>query len=148
MKQSEDNARLVSAFLEEVWNTGGLDRLDEFVHPDYRDNSLPEGFPKDRSGLELWIRNTSKAFEHRTIVESLVADEQHVAVRLSFEVRHTGAWRGIAPTFRSVTVKGFRYFEVEEGKIKSHWALIDGEGLHAALTEKPQGCALPQQVKP
>ena len=68
-------------------------------------------------------------------------DTKHrVAIRLTFEVRHIGNWRGIEASGKEVRVKGFRFFRIEHGKIAEQWALIDGESLQASLTEASHGC--------
>lgn len=36
-----NNFHIVLAFIEQVWNTGDHDVLKEFIHPYYKDHSLP-----------------------------------------------------------------------------------------------------------
>lgn len=137
------NKEIVLDYIETVWNQRKLDQLEQFVSDDYKDHSIIPAIPPNRTGLKLWIESTSKAFEHNTVVETVLQDNDDVAVRLSFQATHIGSWRGIEPSGRQATVKGFRFFKLRDGKIIAHWALLDGEALQTALTDKPHGCAIP-----
>jgi predicted ester cyclase len=65
----------------------------------------------------------------------MVAEDDMVAIRISFQVKHTGLWRGMKPSGKSAKVKGFRFFRLKDGKIIHQWAMIDGSGLQAQLSE-------------
>ncbi|RYY97147.1 MAG: hypothetical protein EOO11_11710 [Chitinophagaceae bacterium] len=140
-----NHAALVRAFIEAAWNARPTEDLSAFLHPGYADASLPPHFPAGAEGLRRWIAATGAAFDHHTTIEDLVADERTVAVRLTFRARHIGPWRGIGATGQEVTVKGFRFFSMQDGRIIGHHALIDGEALEAALRGAAHGCALPRQ---
>lgn len=142
------NKQLVHGFINQLWNGGDFSNADEILHPDYRDHSFPPQVPPTKQGLQLWIENTSKAFDHHTSVESMTAEEDAVAVRIRFTVKHIGVWRGIEPTGKEVTVKGFRFFHLKDGRIASHHALIDGEALQTALLEVFQGCEMEPGQRP
>jgi predicted SnoaL-like aldol condensation-catalyzing enzyme len=138
----EHNRQLAVDFIERLWNERDFAAADEILHSDYRDHSFLPQVPPTKEGLLFWITNTSKSFDHHTKIESIVADEDTVALRIIFEVTHIGLWRGIEPTGTKVPVKGFRYFTVRDGKIVSQHALIDGETLYTQLTQMHQGCTI------
>ncbi|MGZ3846896.1 MAG: ester cyclase [Flavisolibacter sp.] len=139
---TNNNKQTVERFIDEVWNNKNFDVLDEILHPGYRDHSFLPSVPPTREGLEFWIKNTSTAFDHRTSIESIVAEGEQVAVRIGFTVTHIGTWRGIEATGKQVTIKGFRFFSFKEGKIAVQHALIDGEALQTELTEVYKGCEI------
>ena len=143
MKNARSNADVVKHYIRSIWNARQLDRVDEFVADEYCDFSFLPAIPPTREGLKIWIENTSLAFDHETVIEAIVEEADHVAVRLTFTVKHIGKWRGIAPTYKTVSVKGFRFFRLRDQKIVQHWALIDGEALQTALTEQHHGCEIP-----
>lgn len=138
----KSNKEIVTSFIQSVWNLRQLERIDDFVSDNYRDFSFLPAIPPTRDGLRMWIENTTVAFDHHTTIESMIEEYDQVAVRISFEVRHIGTWRGIAPTGRTTSVKGFRFFKLEGGKISQHWALLDGEALQTALTDQYHGCEI------
>jgi predicted ester cyclase len=139
----KNNKEIVKSFIESVWNLRQLERIDDFVSGNYRDFSFLPAIPPTRDGLRTWIENTTSAFDHHTTIESMIAEGDQVAVRISFKVKHIGTKRGIDPTGRTTTIKGFRLFMLEGEKISQHWALIDGEALQTALTDQYHGCEIP-----
>lgn len=139
----KSNKEIVQAYIESVWNLRQVDRIDEFVDSNYRDYSFLPAIPPTIDGLKTWIENTTLAFDHKTLIESVIEEDDQVAIRITFEVRHVGKWRNIDPTSRMVSAKGFRFFKLKDQKITHHWALIDGEALQTALTDQYHGCEIP-----
>lgn len=137
------NKQLVMEYIESVWNQREMAAIDRYVSDDYRDHSFLPAIPPDKTGLQNWIKGTSDAFDHTTTIESIVAENDEVAIRITFKAVHKGKWRNILPTQREAVIKGFRFFKLKAGKIVEHWALIDGEALQTALTEQHHGCMLP-----
>lgn len=137
------NKKIVTGFIEDVWNNQNLKAIPLYIHDEYYDHSFIAGIPPAKDGLVMWIKNTSAAFEHTTHIESMLAEADQVAARIRFQVKHTGKWRNLEPTGKEVMVKGFRYFRLKDEKIIAHWALIDGEKLESELTAIHQGCKLP-----
>jgi predicted SnoaL-like aldol condensation-catalyzing enzyme len=140
---STQNKKIVTDYIQTVWNGNDPASIDKFISDDYTDFSFPPGIPPTKAGLNAWIKNTSDAFDHTTVIESAVEENGEVALRISFTAKHKGKWRNIAPTGKETTVKGFRFFKLQDGKIVAHWALIDGEALQTALTDHYKGCELP-----
>ena len=134
------NKEIIRSFIECVWNGRQLDQINEFISCDYQDFSFLPAIPPTKAGLRSWIENTSAAFDHKTTIESILQEADEVAVRITFEVKHIGVWRNIAPTGRTIAIKGFRFFRLTNNKITHHWALIDGEALQTALTDQYHGC--------
>lgn len=142
MNSITNNKQTVERFIEEVWNNKIFSVLDEILHPEYRDYSFLSSVSPTKEGLKLWIQNISAAFDHQTYVESIVGEDDHVAVRIRFSVTHIGSWRGIDATGKQATIKGFRFFTLKDGKIAEQHALIDGEALQTRLTEVYKGCEI------
>jgi predicted ester cyclase len=134
------NKEVVSHYIETVWNKRDLSAIDTYIADDYRDYSFPPAVPPNKAGLRTWIENTSAAFDHVTIIESIIEENDEVAIRISFRAKHIGKWRNIPPTSRDTSAKGFRFFKMRDNKIIAHWALIDGEALQTALTDTHHGC--------
>lgn len=129
----EGNAQLIHTFIDQIWNNKRLDLLDKFLHPDYRDYSLPEGISPDSAGFERWVTATGRSFLHRTFIEDQVTEGNKSIVRIKMEMTHIGNWRGIAATGIAVTTYGFRSFVIDNGRIKEHYAQINGEIIEAQL---------------
>lgn len=138
------NKTLVSEFVHQIWNERNLAVLDQFIHSDYHDHSFIPSIPTTKAGLVQWIGAISASFDHRTVIVSLIAENDMVSAQISFQVKQIGLWRNIKPSGKKAEVKGFRQYRIKDGKIVEHWALLDGEALQTALTETVHGCAVTQ----
>jgi predicted SnoaL-like aldol condensation-catalyzing enzyme len=133
MMQTDQTKEIVKGFIENIWNRQQLDKLSTYLHPDYQDHSLPAVMGSGQIGLAQWITATSNSFQHQTIIEHQVAEDDKCVVKIRMEMIHTGIWRGIEPTGLTVNTQGFRLFRVSEGKIIEHWAEINGTSLESKL---------------
>lgn len=141
---NSENKNLILNFIDLAWNRQAFQHLPELLHPAFEDHSLPPSFPPDAAGLEDWIVATGKSFRHQSHIEKIVADYDTVMIKFHMELEHIGPWRGIEPTGAFVNAVGYRCFEIREGKIRSHWALIDGNAIENQLRETTHGCKIQQ----
>lgn len=137
---SIQNKSIVLDFIEEIWNNNHFDKLDSFIHPSFKDYSTPQQLPAGSTGLEMWIRETSKSFEHRTIIEESVEEGDTVILRIKMLLKHIGKWRDIEPTGAEINTVGYRCFKLSEGLITEHHALIDGNAIEQQLMQTNHGC--------
>lgn len=137
-----DNATLVQQFIGRIWNNNAFDELDFFLHPDFKDHSLPSPFSPDREGLKRWIISTGTSFEHHTRIEEQVTEGDKSITKIRMDLKHIGLWRDLEPTGKNVHAVGYRYFKIREGKIIAHWALIDGMALENQIKETAHGCKI------
>jgi hypothetical protein len=68
----------------------------------------------------------------QTTVEDLLADGAKVVARVSIRATHRGAFRGIAPTGKPITVMGINIFRVANGKLV--WGRCDSSRDDEAST--------------
>ena len=135
-------AHLVKEYMELIWNQQQFDQLPRLLHPDFHDHSLPPALPTTATGVEAWVRGTSAAFKHRTTIDEQVTEGDKSMLKIRMQLTHIGQWRGIAATGRTVEAVGYRYFRVEEGKIREHWTLLDGNAIENQLTAAEHGCKI------
>lgn len=132
MDLSEQKA-LIAGFIHEVWNNGNTSSLDTFLHPAFKDYSLPANLPANATGLKQWVTLVHESFQPLTIIEEHLAEPGHCMVRISMQMKHTGLWRGIPATGLTAVTSGFRSFALKDGRIIEHRALIDGNTLEQQL---------------
>ncbi|GAB3266253.1 hypothetical protein GCM10027347_34140 [Larkinella harenae] len=142
MKKPANNHALITEFIGQIWNENRFEALDTFLHPDFVDHSLPATLAANREGLKQWILATGQAFEHKTVIEEIVAQGDTCILKFRMNVRHIGAWRGIEPIGTEATAIGYRCFKVRDGKISQHWALLDGNSLENQLRDSAHGCKI------
>jgi steroid delta-isomerase-like uncharacterized protein len=135
---TEQNKILVRRFEEEVWNGRNPSRVDEFfaARHIFRAAGSP---PLDREGHRQMIVHFQSAFpDGRNITDDLIADEEKVAQRWTYRGTHQGAFQGIPPTGRQVTLTGISIWSVEGGKIVESWHELDTLGLMQQLGAIPK----------
>ncbi len=54
-----------------------------------------------------------------------MADGDKVVARVTSRGTHRGAFRGIPPTGKPITVRGINIFRIANGKMVEHWGLTD-----------------------
>lgn len=140
MENTQQQKRLIADFIEVIWNRSEFGQMPLFLHPEYQDHSLPPQLETTAKGLQQWIEGTSTAFEHTTIIEQIVSEENRVMIKISLHLKHVGIWRSIEPSGLEITVTGYRSFELTDEKIIRHWALIDGNAIENQLTACGHGC--------
>lgn len=120
-------ADVATRFIEDVWNeTDGAERLTEWLHPAYRDHAYAGG----KAGLLAALGELRAAFpDARFEIEGVIGQADTAALRLRFRGTHQGVFRGLEPTVRTVDVRVFRWFRVEDDRIVEHWALFDTSAL-------------------
>lgn len=124
-----ENSKLVKEFIEQIWNKGNFEIIDDFLHPEFKDYSLPQQFGNDKDATISWIKQTTKSFIHRTNIEDQVTEGNKSIIKISMYLKHIGLWRGIEATGTDLITTGYRSFTISNGRIIEHWALIDGQSI-------------------
>ena len=116
-----DNKRLVQRYIEEL-NNGNLAVLDDVLADDYRLNGEMIG----RTGGRQYSTAMRSAFPGlQTTIDELVAEGDTVVVRYTWRGKNTGELRGLPPTGREVSARGFTLCRVRHGQIAEEWDLDD-----------------------
>jgi steroid delta-isomerase-like uncharacterized protein len=133
----EENKALVRLFDEEFWNKGNLAAVDELIEAD-ASIFLPGRGPVRREDLKAFAASWRDAFPdwHNT-TEEMVAEGTRVAERWTGRGTHQGAFQGMAPTGRSVTVAGTVFYRITSGKIVEFRGQFDGIALMQQLGAIP-----------
>lgn len=127
---TEGNKALMHRFLEEVFNKKNLAAIDEFIAPNQVDHTLPPFLPTTPEGTKRAIGMYLKAFPdlHLT-VEDMFAEGDKVVTRFTSRGTQKGAFVGMPPTGKQVTVSTIVIARIAEGKIVEQWGLDDQMGM-------------------
>lgn len=136
------NKLIVTNFIEEIWNQQQFEKIDHYISAGFIDHSLPPTLPANKDGMELWITGTGKSFEHKTIIDDLVCEEDKVMLKIRMQLKHIGVWRDIGPTHCEISVVGYRYYKLKDGRIIEHWALLDGNAIENQIKAANHGCKI------
>ena len=132
---SADTKAIARRFLEEAFNSGNLDVVDEPVAPEFvnHDAALPE----PRVGIEAAkasITGYREAFpDLRLTIEQQLAEGEYVTTRWSASGTHQGNLMGMAPTGKQATVTGITIDRIVDGRFVESWTNWDTLGLMQQL---------------
>ena len=133
--QPEENKAVTRRFLEEIFQGGNLELVDELFAPNFvlHDPSVPE----EVRGLEalkqyITMYRTAYPDTHFT-VEDQIAEGDEVVTRWMGQGTHQGELMGIAPTGNQVTVTGIEIDRISGGKIEETWVSYDALGMMQQL---------------
>ena len=135
---SEASRRL----LEETFNDGNLELIDQLVAPDAvnHDPATPAQM-RDLRGPEVFKRTVSMyraAFpDVRITVDDVIAADDKVVLRWHSEGTHRGELAGLAPTGARGSVTGISIDRWKDGKVVEAWAEWDNFGLARQLGAAP-----------
>jgi steroid delta-isomerase-like uncharacterized protein len=123
---AEGNKAVIRRLIEEVYNQGNLDVVDELMAPDIFDHGA---VPEHQHGIDAfkhvieWVRDLSSDIHYD--IDDVIAEVDKVAVRMTVSGTDTGTFRGIPPTGKRFSVDYVHWFRLADGKVAEMWAVRD-----------------------
>jgi steroid delta-isomerase-like uncharacterized protein len=126
---SEQIKMLASRGIEEVWNRGNFEVVDEIIASDFAGHSsMGETHGPDE--VKQFFMSLRSAFpDIKFSIEDQIAEGDMIATRWSARATHTGDFRGIPATGRPGTITGVSIYRVVNGKLVEGWTNLDELGL-------------------
>jgi steroid delta-isomerase-like uncharacterized protein len=127
----EESRALIQRFVEEVFNRGNLDVVDDIYAPDYVGHTA--GSPEQTlgpEGVREFVELYRSAFpDLHTTIEDIVAEGDKVAYRWTAVGTHRGELLGVAPSNNRVELTGITIEQIEGGKIVETYNNFDQLGM-------------------
>jgi steroid delta-isomerase-like uncharacterized protein len=134
----EENKTIVRRYVEEAWNKGNVDIIDELMAPNYARHIAGPGGALNREGNKQRIAGLRAAFpDIQVTVEDIVAEADKVTIRVSMNGTHQKQFQGIAPTGKQVSITAIDIIRLTDGKIVDHWGVADQLALLQQLGAIP-----------
>ncbi|HEV2494541.1 MAG TPA: ester cyclase [Terriglobia bacterium] len=133
-----DNKSIAKRILEEAWNRGNLEALNEVVAPNYigHDTLGPEIHGLE--GFKKRVHSLRTAFPDLQLnVEEMFADGDVVITRFNSRGTHKGDFQGIAATGKPCKISGITISRFSNGKLVEAWVQTDALGLMQQLGVVP-----------
>jgi steroid delta-isomerase-like uncharacterized protein len=132
---SEQSNTIVHRWMEEVWNKGRVDAIDEMLAGDVVIHGLGGGDVHGPEGYRPFFERMRSAFSDvRVVVDDAVAQGDTVAARCTVSGTHTGDGLGVPATGRPVEFTGMTMVRVKDGKIVEGWNNFDFAGMLQQIT--------------
>ncbi len=137
---AQDLKELTRKYVDEVWNKGNFDLVEQLVAPDCvtHDPSAPGGELKGPEGIKQLVSMYRNAFpDTRLEIKDLIVEGDKVAARITASGTHKGSLMGIAPTGKHVSIAGNSITQFRDGKQVESWASYDQLGMLQQLGVVP-----------
>ena len=135
----EENKALVRRFMEEIVNEGNLELIDELIDTDFVNHFPPPGTTPDREGFKKHLSDIHTSFTRiRYVTEDLIAENDKVVIRGTFNAISKGGFRGASAVDREVIMTFTVILRFESGKIVERWGNADELALLTQLGVIPE----------
>ena len=124
---TEENKAIARRLIEEAWNQGNLNTVDELQATDHVGHHwrVPNQ-PPGREFYKQYIVGTRTAFpDFHATIEEQIAEGDLVVTRWSVQGTHHGMFRGHSPTGKQMSVSGIVIDRIVDGKAVEGWMEMD-----------------------
>ena len=129
----EANKAVVQAVYDAI-DAQDYDRLDELIAEDFVGHAVGLGEPFDKNATFELIRTWYAAFpDYVHVVETMVAEGDRVAIRLTYNATHQGEFEGIPATGERISYAGAQICTIADGMVTELWGIEDMLGLMSQL---------------
>jgi len=126
----DENKALYRRFVDEVFNHGRLDLVEEFLDASYVNHDAPPNSPPGPEGVRQIVMTFRTAFPNLEItIEKQVAEGDLVCNLATTRGVQKGPLFGMPPTGRMVVMTGMTMVRIANGKIMESWVKNDMAGL-------------------
>jgi steroid delta-isomerase-like uncharacterized protein len=124
--------------LGEGLNDGNLDIIDEVFAEEVKDHDPAPDQRPGPEGFKDFFTALSTAFPDAELsVETMVADDENVAIAYTLKGTHEGTFHGVEPTGKRIEARGMQIGRFEDGKIVERWGSTDELGILSQLGVAP-----------
>lgn len=129
VENADYNRKLILQY-HEIWNTGQIEKLNEYVAPDFVCHYLTDVEWKGIEGAKTEIVNWRKLFPdwHEEIVD-IIMEKDKVVTRYNSTGTHSGTYEGIDSTGTKVMIAETSIYRIKDGKLAEQWCFPDDLGL-------------------
>ena len=134
MTTEEQNKASERRLIQEVFNKGSIDVVNQLVSKDVIDHSALPGSPSGIEGVKQFVTVFRTAFpDFHFTIEDQLAEGDKVVTRSYWQGTHKGPFMGIPATGKTVKVTAIDITRWSGGKAVEHWSNEDIFGMMQQL---------------
>ena len=123
---TEQNIAVFRRVIEEGFNKGNYDALDDCFAPSYKENQFDLAEHPNLDGFKDAIRYLRHTFpDMHLTVEDVITDKDKVCFRLTGRCSNSEEFMGRPPTGKQFAMTVIDICRFENGKIVEHWGVPD-----------------------
>lgn len=132
-----DANRVVVKKYHEVWSNGQVNELDKILAPDFVCHFIDGIEWKGIEGANSSITSHRKSFpDWNEEIVDMISEDDKVVTRFKSTGTQLGAFNGLDPTGKKVTIYETAIFRIANGKITEQWGFPDELSLRNQLQTK------------
>ncbi len=125
----EVNLAILAKFAEAV-NTGNFDLFRETVSIENIDHDPARGQVAGPEGYRAFFSRLRSAFPDLSVtLDTMVADDDAIAIAYTLTGTQRGSLMGFAPTGRTMKIRGMQISKFKDGKMAERWGSSDELGM-------------------
>ncbi len=138
-EQAEQNKNMIRRVVDEIWNKGKFDEIDELVTADFVIHTARPGNElKGPKQVKEYYTKLHEAFpDIRFTITDQIAEEDKVVTHFNVQATHKGDFNGIPATGKKVNFTGIDIDKISDGKFVECWTKMDELGLMQQLGVVP-----------
>jgi steroid delta-isomerase-like uncharacterized protein len=122
----------------EAAGTGKFDLFKEVVSPNNVDHDPAPGQIQGPEGYRTFFSGLHTAFpDVKVNLETMVADDDSIAIAYTLTGTQTGPLGAIAPTGKKIKIRGMQIAKFKDGKMVERWGSSDELGMLQQLGVVP-----------
>jgi len=134
----EQNKKVFERVIEEAYNKGNVDVLNETFAPNFVEHQAGI-VPPTIEGVKRSIAFLRGAFpDLKLTIEEIIASGDKTWARITGRGTHQGPFMGFAPTGKSFVITVMDLCRYENGQIVEHWGVADQLAVMAQIGALPQ----------
>jgi steroid delta-isomerase-like uncharacterized protein len=129
---TETNKAIVRRYFDQVLNEKRHDFAEEFLADNIELHG--SGLAPGLDVVKQWLTMFAAAFpDGHQVIEDVVAEEDRVVARTTFNGTQQGEMQGIPATGKNVSIPSITIFRLDNGKIAEGWLVSDNLGMMQQL---------------
>jgi len=125
-QMSREKNLATQKLLGDLVNSGAFNRFGEVFAPDVVDHDPASGQGPGPEGFKKFFTGLRTAFPDLALeVDSILADDEQVAIAYRIKGTHQGDFNGIAPTGKTVEARGVQLAKFRDSMIVERWGSSD-----------------------
>ena len=128
-----DNQKVAITYAHQLWNDKDLNAIDTHFHENCVIHS-PLGDVYGKQAMKNIVQAWFEGFPTLLVNNIAVLSERdRVAIQWQAKGVHSGKFKGIEPTEKSVSYSGVTIYRIQQNKIVEYWAYLDMNALFDQL---------------
>ena len=133
----ETNKAIIRRYFDQILNEKRHDLAEEFLADNIELHG--SGLAPGLDVVKQWFTMFAAAFpDGYTTIEDMVAEQDRVAARTTFNGTHHAELQGIPATSKTVNMPGIAIFRLDNGKIAEGWLVNDNLSMMQQLGVIPR----------